>query len=97
MKIVIEIDEKVYDWLKNGYPDEKDGEYAIRIISNGVPLPKNHGRLIDADVLRKDDEITKWLTINPIRTGKTVKMFSELFVKKIDNTPTIIEAESEEK
>ena len=46
-------------------------------------------RLIDADELKKDDEVTQWLSLNAVRTGKMLKMFSELFVKKIDDAPTI--------
>ena len=46
-------------------------------------------RLIDADALRKDDEVTEWITKDTIRTGKTLKAFSELFIKKIDNQPTV--------
>lgn len=46
-------------------------------------------RLIDADELIKDDEINLWLSNDAVRTGKTLKMFSELFIKKIDEQPTI--------
>ena len=46
-------------------------------------------KLIDADKLKKDDEITLWLSNNAIRTGKTLKMFSELFIKKIDEQPLV--------
>ena len=46
-------------------------------------------RLIDADELKKDDEVTQWLSLNAVRTGKMLKMFSELFVKKIDDAPTV--------
>ena len=50
---VIDIEEEQWDWLCNGFPDEDDGEYAIKAIVNGVPLPQGHGRLIDADVFEK--------------------------------------------
>ena len=46
-------------------------------------------RLIDADELKKDDEVTMWLSNDAIRTGKQLKMFSELFINKIDNMPTV--------
>ena len=46
-------------------------------------------RPIDADELKKDDEITTWLSNDAVRTGKTLKMFSELFIRKIDEQPTI--------
>lgn len=47
------------------------------------------GRLIDADELSKDDEVTKWVSRDAIRTGKQLKMFSELFLKKIADAPTV--------
>ena len=46
-------------------------------------------RLIDADELKKDDEVNLWLSNNAARTWKTLKMFSELFIKKIDEQPTV--------
>lgn len=46
-------------------------------------------RLIDADALKKDGELTEWITRDTIRTGKMLKAFSELFVKKIDDAPTV--------
>ena len=46
-------------------------------------------RLIDADELKKDDEVIMWLSNDAIRTGKQLKMFSELFIKKIDDAPTV--------
>ena len=46
-------------------------------------------RLIDADKLKKDDEVTMWLSNDAIRTGKQLKMFSELFINKIDHMPTV--------
>lgn len=93
MKIVIDIPEILYTKIQNGKADKRTLE---TVILHGTPLPEGHGRLIDADVLKKDDELTLWLSLNPIRTGQMLKRFSELFIKKIDATETIIEAESEE-
>lgn len=64
-------------------------------IVNGTPLPKGHGRIGDLDALKKDDEVTEWISLNAVRTGKMLKKFSELFIKKIDAAQTIIPAESE--
>ena len=50
-------------------------------------------RLIDADALKKDDELTEWKTRDAIRTGKMLKTFSELFIKKIDECPTVCDIE----
>ena len=51
MQIVIDIPEevkhKVYNYGLSLCPNDKD--QLIRAIVNGTPLPKGHGRLIDAD------------------------------------------------
>lgn len=51
MQIVIDVPEKVYNRFCRccRFPDEV--EEAIIAITDGTPLPKGHGRLIDADVL----------------------------------------------
>lgn len=50
MKIVIDIPQKAYETLKAEKEiDWLGAEYILDCIKNGIPLPKNHGRLIDAD------------------------------------------------
>ena len=52
MQIVIDISEGAYNYIKaNGarIPYHK----LIDVIKEGAPLPKGHGRLIDADELKK--------------------------------------------
>ena len=93
IELIIKIPEEVYE--KQRY-SQYFGAWSVvlqKCFENGTPLPKGHGRLIDADALKKDDEVTEWLSINPIRTGKMLNQFSKLFVKKIDDEPTIIEAD----
>lgn len=46
-------------------------------------------RLIDADELKKDDETNLILSRNAIRTGHQLKQCAEMFIRKIDNAPTI--------
>ena len=53
MQIVIDIDDRFYELLKH------DVEHGLsfrpcKIIVDGKPLPKGHGRLIDADALIKN-------------------------------------------
>ena len=50
MQIVIEIDEEEYEKNKTARCDYHTLRMAIM---NGTPLPKGHGRLIDADALEK--------------------------------------------
>ena len=83
MQIVIDIDDRVY---KNLMTD--NGWRAIELakaIKNGTPLPKGHGRLIDADELKKIIKENDTLTM----TGFSVRLCD------IDNAPTIIEANEE--
>lgn len=47
------------------------------------------------DELSQDDEVTEWVSRDAVRTGKQLKLFSELFLKKIKDAPTIIEADKE--
>ena len=78
MQILIDIPQKVYDKALSG-----DGTGAIwaGYIKNGTPLPKGHGRLIDADALIFNADYWE-------------PYISKL---DFDNAPTIIEADKEDK
>ena len=61
MKLVIEISEDIYKTLKEvsnivyGFRSGKTFVHAcLTAIKNGIPLPKGHGRLIDADAVLED-------------------------------------------
>ena len=47
MKLVIDIPEEMHEQIMNGYVPLGISKY----LKNGTPLPKGHGRLIDADAL----------------------------------------------
>ena len=51
MKLIVDIPDEGYDWIKNGFPDNEDKEFLIKAIANGTPLPKGHGDLIDRNEL----------------------------------------------
>ena len=61
MKLVIEISEDDYRKVKDGRASVSMMQKAIR---NGTPLPKGHGRLIDADRLMRVDHIILESTVN---------------------------------
>ena len=85
MKIVIEISEKAYTqakWLHTVLDDERQDVFDA--ITNGTPLPKNHGRLIDADAI-------KFCEIDEI--GGEYNPYLGCSKKQIDKAPTIIEAD----
>lgn len=85
MKIVIDIPEDEYN---TGQLLHYFGCYSDKldlVIYNGTPLPKGHGRLIDADDIALIDE--------------QFYVPSDYYVAEsaIDHAPTIIEAEEEGK
>lgn len=74
MKIVIEMPEEDYRRLKddkyNEHPDSalRDLEILVNAFHNGIPLPKGHGRLIDADKIMRVDHIVLESTIDDAPT-----------------------------
>ncbi len=82
MKIVIDIPEYIYR-LCQGH-----GDPVYRYIANGTPLPKGHGRLIDADkVVAEAKERMKYPANHK---------YMECVIAHMELAPTIIEAEREE-
>lgn len=91
MHIVIDILEEEYQGILNDAEVlPKSLTHYEKIIKNGIPLPKGHGRLIDADELKKLIQEKDVLHM----AGFSVRICD------INDTPSIIEAdeiESEEK
>ena len=85
MQIVIDIDETIYNSIKIGMRNRDEVENIMEQIEKGTPLPKNHGRLIDADAYEKD--IRKHYFDNA-----TVIRCTEI---GLQNAPTVIEADKE--
>ena len=77
MKIVIDIPEEYYEAIKE--ISDSQSTTDMLIIKNGTPLPKGHGRLIDADAYRKEMLDSREFD----------------FFKRLDMQPTIIEADKE--
>lgn len=48
MEVVIKIPDKMYEDAKGG-KDIGESRYITQVIKQGKPLPKGHGRLIDAN------------------------------------------------
>lgn len=58
MHVVININDKIYKAILDGW--WPNNFVSIRqLIANGTPLPKGHGRLIDADALVAKGDVTK--------------------------------------
>ena len=91
MRVVINISEEEYNNItksdKNAFADFVSKEAMMYAIKNGTPLPKNHGRLIDADAFAKRYEHDR---------GRLI--YGDNFIFDLENNaPPIIEAESEAK
>lgn len=88
MQIVIDIPKRTYEQLKFLREQGFDGFETIidKAVANGTPLPKGHGRLIDADEL-KPRYISPEAWYSPMWGFELVD---------IENAPTIIEADKEE-
>ena len=53
MQVVIDIPEETYERIKDFYKTHETVEATYSYIVHGTPLPKGHGRLIDADLALK--------------------------------------------
>ena len=83
MQIVIEMSDDYYEILK--YEGQQPNAHVFaKLVADGTPLPKGHGRLIDADILRS------MYSINRANFNTVVGI-----QKWIDNAPTIIEGSEE--
>lgn len=84
MKLIIDIPEAVVTAIQNG----EDYRYDIHTaIAQGTPLPKRHGRLIDADKLNRKKKYC-------FETVGGVFPKSEWFIRADDffSAPSVIEA-----
>ena len=81
MKLVIDIPKEYVGML--GYSNENI-EVILNAVRNGKPLPKGHGRLIDADKIQFEN-----------RDFDTYGDYSRAF-DAIDYAETIVEADKEE-
>lgn len=84
IELVIKIPEKIYKYVQQiGSINMLDTQQVANAIFDGKPLPKGHGRLIDADAYIDKHEECGWLD------DITVDEFNAI-------TPTIIEADKEQ-
>ena len=89
MQIVIDIPEETYKATCNGCMLPPDVENVVQGIKNGTPLPKGHGRLIDADkIISEATERMKYPANHK---------YMECVIAHMVLAPTIIEADKEDK
>lgn len=95
MKIVIDIPEESYKATCTGCMLPPDVENVVQAIKNGAPLPKGHGRLIDADELKTLSYEVLVDTDNPNRADG-LSACNGIVEDDIDLAPTIIKADKAE-
>ena len=88
MTMVIELDDDIYTRLFDNGDGTSLGD-AIEIgkaLRNGTPLPKEYGRLIEAEKLKDSImTITRSVLVNSVESALGMALY------KISNAPTIIE------
>ena len=94
MRLVIDIPEEAYKTLleEQRVPNGLDLEY---LVMHGTPIPKGHGRLIDADELKTLSYEVLVDTDNPNREDG-LSSANGVVEEDIDLAPTIIEADKAE-
>ena len=83
IELVIRLPKDFYDELKKN-KDYYEGALIYACVIDGTPLPKGHGRLIDADKL-----------VREYRVSNIVHHYGEQIVMIVDDSKTIIEADKE--
>lgn len=93
MKIVIDIPDAIcerfgYEYSEQNLISKDTNEAILDAFCNGTPLPKGHGRLIDAKRFEEDNqEFWERDFIHP--------KYEDRLCDLIDDAPTIIEADKE--
>ena len=102
MKLVIDIPEDVYKrtTFYKEFRDLSDCVTVLKAIDSGTPLPKNHGRLIDADYLKDVILLHSYHGNNkdivPYSDRKGYRLRQREVDERIINAPTVIEADGGE-
>lgn len=104
MKLLIEISDKLYNFVKTKTIagnsrnfDDYDMYDVSRRIANGTPLPKGHGRLIDAEELLQYGSCPDDCTgSNSPECDEVAHCPIRIFdIESINDAPTIIKADKE--
>ena len=88
MQVVIKISEEMYKWVNdvNKFSDDYGTSDFIDLVKKATPLPKGHGRLVDADEIDNNIyDLTRSMDLNYGQISEVV-----------DTAPTIIEADEVE-
>ena len=91
VELVIKIPEEDYIKISNSNPSYADDFNLYYAIKNGTPLPKGHGKIIDA-TFALEAKITK----DNIEVSERTKGWNEACQAIYENATTIIEADKAE-
>ena len=103
MQIVIDLSDELYNYINSeSYDEHLDKRFDFQIwdiVKKGTPLPKGHGRLIDADYLKDISLLHNWhgnnKNIVPYSDRRGYRLRQREVDETIINAPTIIEADWE--
>lgn len=97
MKLIIDIPSEMLEDAKADMLLDIELPHITNAIANGIPLPKGHGRLIDADVFEK-----RLMDARSYYIGEKADDFDLRFAaglksaaERLVDAPTIIEADKE--
>ena len=93
MRVVIDIDEKVYYRVRSLEP-RKDGvmllDTLMCAVQDGTVLPEQHGRLVDMNLLC-EDLIKRWDIADVAKEEMIKAIMAEIVTPIIVSQPTILE------
>lgn len=99
IEVVINISKHEWEYLNKLVENGDQFGHYERLLVNGTPLPKGHGRLIDADEFKNYCQ-TGLENVKPLfKTEKYCKLAIDItqgIIADVDEMETIIEADKEE-
>lgn len=99
IQLLIEIEERLYKNIIDNDKDDEEFEAMDVAFCNAKPLPKGHGRLIDANYLKDVILLHSFhgndKNIVPYSDRKGYRLRDREVIGGIINAPTIIEADKE--
>ena len=93
MELVIKLSDKEYSELQSASYYSFDKYTAYLAMKNGTPLPKHHGRLIDADALIEQIKKSRCIDCDSVNGVRCRACQYDDEMADIDSAPTIIEAD----
>lgn len=101
-QIVIELSDRLIKKVQDHYVNPYEVDEICEAILDGTPLPKGHGRLIDADALKTHFVEHHHFFINAYGSFSCMTAKEQARVEEVDNSiasvvnaPTVLEADAE--